>query len=102
MVSGRLVALDTPSGLKTAHVPGRILAIRTTAMTAIAASLRDRPGVLAVQNFGSGLRVRVDPGRVPDGSVRNLAAGIDPDAEFESAEASLDDVFHAVIEGGGR
>ncbi|MEZ4465212.1 MAG: hypothetical protein R3F43_12145 [bacterium] len=58
MVDGRLVALDTPRGLKAAHIPGRFLAVEATAslptLRAAIASALD----LGVQPFGRRLRVR--------------------------------------------
>src|SRR5512140_2140580 len=63
MVDGRLIALDTPAGLKRTFVPERVLIARGRRLPAAAAVLRRLPGVAAVEPFGAALHVRVDPDR---------------------------------------
>jgi ABC-2 type transport system ATP-binding protein len=81
MVDGRLVALDTPSGLKAEHVPGRFV----TVAGAHAAQVRGAPGVIGVQPFGRMLRVRLAPD-APDLPV-----------PAEASEATLEDVFLELV-----
>jgi ABC-2 type transport system ATP-binding protein len=98
MVDGRLVALDTPAALKRTWVPGRVLLARGRGLAAAGAALRGRPGVLAVEPFGAGLHVRVepaawDPPALAEALTRAGAAGV----EVEEGEATLEDVFLAVV-----
>jgi ABC-2 type transport system ATP-binding protein len=103
MVDGRLVALDTPAALKRAWVPGALLAVRGRDLAAGAAALRALPGVTAVAPFGAGLHVRVAEGGPAAAEVaRALAAAGATGVQVEAAEPSLEDVFLAVVERGGR
>ncbi len=98
MVDGRLVALDTPAELKRTWVPDRVLLLRGRAMVTAAADLRGRPGVRAVEPFGAGLHVRVDPTAWTADAVRaaaEAAGGLE--VSVEEAEPSLEDVFLAVV-----
>jgi ABC-2 type transport system ATP-binding protein len=99
MVQGRLVALGTPAELKAAHAPGDVWVISTARAADVAQALAERPGVLGVQPFGAGLRVRTAPGAPsPAGPVTTA----DPQAVIEPAQASLEDVFRALVAGGAR
>ncbi len=102
MVDGRLVALDTPAELKRAWVPERVLLARGRGVSAAGAALAARPGVRAVEPFGSGLHLRVEPAAWSAEAVRSAlrAAGAE-DAEVEETEATLEDVFLAVASRGG-
>lgn len=102
MVAGRLVALGTPAELKAKFVPGAISVLLTTRARDVSAALKDRPGVLTVQGHGAGLRVRTDAQALAPDALRALARTIDPAAELEAGEASLDDVFAAVVAGSSR
>jgi ABC-2 type transport system ATP-binding protein len=97
MVDGRLVALDTPAGLKRTHVPERIFAVRGAPAAPATTVLRDLKGIRAVEPFGAGLHVRAEPGSqdVEDLSAALRAAGLW--AEIEPVEPSLEDVFLAVV-----
>ncbi|HYG66884.1 MAG TPA: ABC transporter ATP-binding protein, partial [Anaeromyxobacteraceae bacterium] len=76
MVDGRLVALDTPAGLKRTWVPENVLVARGTALAGAAEALRGQPGVRAVEPFGAGLHLRVEPGRwTAEALARALSAG---------------------------
>ncbi|MCP3142288.1 ABC transporter ATP-binding protein [Pyxidicoccus xibeiensis] len=103
MVDGRLVALDTPDGLKRTHAPGRVLEVRGPHLAPALDALRGEPGVLDVSRFGSGATVRVDPERLPvDVLARWLKArGVDP-LETEESAPTLDDVFLALTAGAQR
>jgi len=98
MVDGRLVALDTPSKLKRTWVPDRVLVARGRSLGGAAAALRELPGVRAVEPFGAGLHVRVDPARWDAGSVRAALAGRGAgELTVDESEPSLEDVFLAVV-----
>jgi ABC-2 type transport system ATP-binding protein len=102
MVDGRLVALDTPAGLKRSHVPGLMLAVDGRKLGSGLAALRGRPGVLAAEPFGAGAHVRLDPQRwSADAALAVLrdAGGLDLSAE--PVEPSLEDVFLAVVGASG-
>ncbi len=93
MVDGKLVALATPAGLKRTHVPERLVAIHGAGLAAVAASLRGTPGVIAVEPFGAGVHLRVDPSLDPAA----LRALLPPGAAAAEVEPSLEDVFLAVV-----
>jgi ABC-2 type transport system ATP-binding protein len=98
MVDGRLVALDTPVALKRRYVPGRVLAARGRNLTAAAASLRSRPGIIAVEPFGAGLHLQVvaDNWDVASVTAALTCAGAQA-VEVEAGEPTLEDVFLAVV-----
>jgi len=97
MVDGKLVALDTPAGLKRTHAPGRVLEVRGPRLAPALDSLRGMAGVLDVSRFGSGATVRVDPERLPAETLAEWlrARGVDP-LELEDSAPTLDDVFLAL------
>ncbi|WP_342373825.1 ABC transporter ATP-binding protein [Myxococcus stipitatus] len=97
MVDGKLVALDSPEGLKRTHAPGRVLEVRGPHLSPALDSLRGMEGVLDVSRFGSGATVRVDPTRLPSEvlAARLRARGVDP-LEMEDSAPTLDDVFLAL------
>jgi ABC-2 type transport system ATP-binding protein len=101
MVDGRLVALDTPAALKETWVPGRVVVARGRGLLAAARALRGRAGVLAVEPFGAGLHVRVagEPWTPPAVAAALGAAGA-AEVEAEEGEATLEDVFLAVVGAG--
>jgi ABC-2 type transport system ATP-binding protein len=97
MVDGRLVALDTPAALKRAFVPGRVLSARGRGLLGASVALRGRPGVLAVEPFGAGLHVRVEPAAWDAAAVAAALRGAGgQDVQVEDGEATLEDVFLAV------
>jgi ABC-2 type transport system ATP-binding protein len=98
MVDGRLVALDTPSELKRAWVPDRVLLVRGRNLAAGAGALRESAGVRAAEPFGAGLHLRVDPSAWSAEAVRQALAGRGAEAlSVEEVEPSLEDVFLAVV-----
>ncbi|MBZ4417383.1 ABC transporter ATP-binding protein [Myxococcus sp. RHSTA-1-4] len=103
MVDGRLVALDTPEGLKRTHAPGRVLEVRGPKLAPALDALRGEPGVLDVSRFGAGATVRVDPERLPGEALGHWlrARGVDP-LEMEESAPTLDDVFLALTAGAQR
>jgi len=101
IVDGRLVALDTPAALKRAWVPERVVVARGDGLLGAAAALRGRPGVLAVEPFGAGLHVRVAPDALDvPGVARALEQAGATGVEAEEGEATLEDVFLAVVGAG--
>ncbi|MGE5787707.1 MAG: ATP-binding cassette domain-containing protein [Myxococcales bacterium] len=99
MVSGRLVALDAPSALKAAWVPGRVTSIYGCELATVRALLAERPGVLAVESFGSKVHVRFDPNLMEANAIERIvgAACGEGGVAFEPAEVSLEDVFLAAV-----
>jgi ABC-2 type transport system ATP-binding protein len=100
MVDGRLATLGTPAELKVRHVPGLTFAVLSTARAAMLAALRALHGVLAVNPYGAGFRVRVDPARLDVAALAGRCRAVDAAVELEPVGATLDDVFHAVVAGG--
>jgi len=103
MVDGKLVALDTPDGLKRTHAPGRVLEVRGPHPAPALDALRGEPGVLDVSRFGAGATVRVDPERLPAETLGRWlrARGVDP-LDLEESAPTLDDVFLALTAGAQR
>jgi ABC-2 type transport system ATP-binding protein len=103
MVDGRLVALDTPAALKRAWVPDRVLVVRGVDLARAAAALGAREGVRNVAPFGAGLHLRVDPVRWTAPQVAEALREVGArEVRVDEAEPSLEDVFLAVVERGGR
>ncbi|MFH2005768.1 MAG: ABC transporter ATP-binding protein [bacterium] len=103
MVDGELVALDTPEGLKAEHVPGTIHAVQgDVSARQLTRLLGDRADVLAIKPFGRTIHVRVsgELGRVGRFEALLRSQGL---AGFSvgPAEATLEDVFLQLVEGGG-
>ncbi|MDY0001681.1 MAG: ABC transporter ATP-binding protein [Polyangia bacterium] len=102
MVDGRLVALDTPEGLKAAHVPGRIHAVTGPSVRMLARALSGVEGILAVKPFGLATHVRVkgeleDPGLF-SGLLESRGLAPGADLRLEHAAATLEDVFLELVE----
>jgi ABC-2 type transport system ATP-binding protein len=101
MVDGRLVALDTPAALKRTWVPDRVLVVRGQGLLDAAPALRARAGVRAVAPFGAALHVRTDPAALDAAAVdAALRAAGAREVTVEPGEATLEDVFLAVVERG--
>jgi ABC-2 type transport system ATP-binding protein len=101
MVDGRLAALGTPAELKQRFVPGEAWSVRTARRGELQALLATLDGVRAVHPHGAGFRLRSDPERLPAAVLAERCRAADPAAELEPGAATLDDVFHAVVSGGG-
>jgi ABC-2 type transport system ATP-binding protein len=97
MVSGRLVALDTPAKLKRDHVPGHLYQIEGDELDRAAEALRPVDGVIDVQPFGASLHVRTSSPMNLEGALSK--AGFE--VAIEQIEPSLEDVFLAVVEAKG-
>jgi ABC-2 type transport system ATP-binding protein len=98
MVDGALVALDTPLALKQTHVPGATLAFEGRGMPQAVKRMRELPHVLASELFGARLHVRFDESKVSapelEQALRQTGAEV---SGSERVEASLEDVFLAVV-----
>lgn len=94
MVDGRLVALDTPAGLKRTHVKGALFRV-SGAVEQARSILEAVPGKLDVQPFGAALHARGEgwTTSILEAALRGLAVELVP------IEPSLEDVFLAVVEG---
>jgi ABC-2 type transport system ATP-binding protein len=103
MLDGKLVALDTPAGLKSRWVPERLLVARGRDLARASERLRALPGVKNVIRFGAGLHLRVAPGALSEAdAAAALRAGGASEVVVEAAEPSLEDVFLAVVGAGSR
>ena len=101
MVDGRLVALDTPEGLKREHVPGKLYAVSgdITAIS-LARKLDGVQGIIALKPFGSTVHVRVSaPLDSADRFEQLLLDRMITGCTVESAEVTLDDVFLELVTG---
>lgn len=101
MVDGALVALDTPAELKRQLVPGDVLAVEGRDLHRGVEAARKLPRVLAAQPFGARLHVRFEPGAIDRPLLDQVLRSVGATPErFEPVEASLEDVFLAVVGGG--
>ncbi len=98
---GRLVALDTPEGLKRRFGQGQVTEVTLRAATpGLADRLRGLRGVTAVESDmeGAAQRVKVyaDPGRDIASGLRNLA-GTDAIQSIVTREPSLEEAYLSLI-----
>ncbi|HWQ13326.1 MAG TPA: ABC transporter ATP-binding protein [Roseiflexaceae bacterium] len=103
MYGGRLVALDTPAGLKRTAVPGEVLEIEGTPQDRARDVVAALPGVREVAPYGARLHAIVDDAALRAGQVVGAlrAAGV-AEARAERIDPSLEDVFVAIVGEGGR
>jgi ABC-2 type transport system ATP-binding protein len=101
MNRGRLIALDTPRGLR-GRVVEPILRVRTDDAARAVEALTGAPGVLEAAMFGRDLHVTVDHSEAGTATVRRTleragrtVTGVDP------VEASLEDVFVSMVRAEG-
>jgi ABC-2 type transport system ATP-binding protein len=99
MVDGRLVALDTPTGLAATWVPGRLYRLTGRGVHAASQVLQPLPGVVQVEPFGAALHVRVAelPGAASAEVLLARARSVLPEIRLEPTRATLEDVFLAVV-----
>lgn len=102
MVDGKLVALDSPSGLKEKFVPGTMYAIGEVPPRALQEAIGGLDGVVQVQPFGLKTHVRVSGELSPPGAMAALlqSRGLSH-ATIEPVEPSLEDVFLELAGPGG-
>lgn len=102
MVDGKLVALDTPGGLKATHVPGALYAVELADSRKMRHELANWPGVVEVEPFGPRLHVRVQGELEDDGRLEHeLKHHGHNDAVVSRVQPTLEDVFLALV-GPGR
>jgi len=101
MNRGRLIALDTPRGLRTTVV-AHILEVRTDSAPEALRALSDRPGVLEVAMFGRALHVTVEEGSDGPSLIRDaLAAAGREVLGLHPVEPSLEDIFVSLVRAEG-
>jgi ABC-2 type transport system ATP-binding protein len=100
MVAGKLVALDTPAALKADWVPGRILRFEGEGLLRALGAVRELPGVIEAQSFGTGVHVRFDPATLHDEAIVARIRAL-PSVALRTVapvEATLEDVFLAAAD----
>jgi ABC-2 type transport system ATP-binding protein len=98
MVAGKLVALDTPAGLKAEYVPGQMMLVTGKGLKHAMEPLRACAGVEEVEVFGAGLHLRLDRVSSDLASIRAvLERSGATDLRLDVVEASLEDVFLKVV-----
>jgi drug efflux transport system ATP-binding protein len=100
MRAGRLIAIDSPSGLRERLPAGTLWEVEAADPLAALAALREASGVLEVTLHGALLHVRTDGG--PDAAAltgRLATAGLSAE-RIEPIAPTLEDVFIALA--GGR
>jgi ABC-2 type transport system ATP-binding protein len=98
MYGGKLVALDTPSGLKQGTIEGEVLEIEGAPQDDARAIVAAVPGVREVAPHGACLHAIVDDAarRRPQ-VLAALQGGAIADARVERIDPSLEDVFVALL-----
>ena len=98
MVCGKLAALDTPTCLKRAFVPGRMLEVHGAPMMAVRTAAHAAFGVAEVQPFGAALHVQVQAQGDIRASLQNeLVRQGCTNSLVGEAEVTLEDVFLRVV-----
>jgi ABC-2 type transport system ATP-binding protein len=97
MRDGRLLAMDTPLGLKAAYVPGEIWEVYTAPLLAALDALSAAPGVLRAGLAGDHLRLIARNG-MGEQALRGLLEGAGLSAgRIVPGEAVLEDVFTNLV-----
>lgn len=97
MVAGKLAALDTPAALKQTFVPGRVYEVQGATIADMQKAATDL-GLLDVEQFGTGLHVRIaQDGPDPEKLRSELAARGIPVTGVIDADVTLEDVFLSVV-----
>jgi ABC-2 type transport system ATP-binding protein len=103
MVDGALVALDAPDALKRQYVPGTTVAFEGENMQRAVAFARQLPYVRAADLFGASLHVRFDErGTSQEAIEQQLRQHGSAPTRRERVDASLEDVFLAVVGNAGK
>jgi ABC-2 type transport system ATP-binding protein len=103
MVQGKLVALDTPQALKTHWVPGTVVALYQQEIGTVRRGLAALRGIYAIEPFGASVHVRFEPSLVTAHEIEQGLVGKTPyPIHLEPVEASLEDVFLAVVTHNGQ
>jgi ABC-2 type transport system ATP-binding protein len=93
MRDGRLLAMDTPAGLKSTVIPGEIWEVHAQPLETALACLSQADGVLRVGLAGDHLRVITQPGLPPSALEKILAGSCSSPSHLERGEPTLEDVF---------
>lgn len=103
MVSGKLVALDSPRALKAEWVPGQVIALAGVDLARTREALAQQRGIYAIEPFGASVHVRFDETQLSVEAVVTRVAGVGaPELHSEKAAVSLEDVFLAVVARGAE
>ena len=99
MYGGRVIALGSPTELKTAFGERHLLMLETTDLLGAMKALRGRPAIVDVAVFGSGLHIKVDDEGPAIAEIQSALgdAGIKIGA-LEPIPPSMEDVFVGLIE----
>ena len=98
---GRLVASGTPTDLGR-NIGTHVLEVQTDHPNRVRQSIAEEPGVLAVTQLGSRLRVmmaQIQP--EPESRLRLLLSDVDAGAQVQQVRANLEDVFVVATNFGG-
>jgi len=99
MYGGRVIALGSPTELKTSLGVGRFLNLETSDLLASMTALEGKPGLLDIAVFGGGLHVKVrdDAAAIPviRGALDDARIKI---LKLETITPSMEDVFVSLIE----
>lgn len=100
MRTGKLIALDSPAGLKRSAFPGPMaeLDFKGADPDDFLSGLRESPGLLEVSPHGMRWHAAFADDRAMDNALSGLPAG----AEKRTIPPSLEDVFIRLVEGAGR
>jgi ABC-2 type transport system ATP-binding protein len=101
MHRGRLVACDTPAGIRRLH-PGPLLEVRGEGLDAAAPLLRRLPGVRDVQTFGDTLHVAAAESVNGEALERTIRAAGLPALALRPIAPGLEDVFVALLRNEGQ
>lgn len=96
MFRGRLLAMDTPSGLKASALPGAAWDVNASPLMEALAALQRMPGVVQASLAGDRLRAITSDGHAPEslaGALRGVGLG---EVSVERVEPTLEDVFIAL------
>ena len=97
MNRGRLIALDTPRGLRRA-VTDPVLQVRTRGAPVVVGALADAPGIREAALFGRAVRVLASDEVAARASIAERIADTGaPPPEIEVVEPTLEDVFVSLV-----
>jgi ABC-2 type transport system ATP-binding protein len=99
MAHGRLVALDTPSALRTGGLSGRLLEVESEPVMDALERIPGLPGVREVTLYGTLLHVLTEPGLEPEALAARLRAEGFRVGGLRPIAPSLEDVFVSLIRG---